>query len=335
MEKVVAACFSCKDIDEKLPNAEALVDVIARRSYNIEPAASPSKTAEGLRNLRKVSDADIDNATSVAPHSDDSIKHLAATYEYGCNEISRFYDIRSRSMIAKKTPAFLEVSIASEFVLRDMAREITRNLVESFHDETWRIYLGYKSSALKRDRLLAVLAEILFDVSYAMIAWKQTEEELQSQRLTNSKLDQRILSTLFDSRALRKIGGFHDSSLLPHALSICRLAKKGVSWEDFAETEKGEALLQHHVDGKAMLAGQKRRDARVRTRKVVSSSNNCETRRRSRSSSISSYGTMEHKRDGAHVTIGDQSRVEFWGEGQQASLMPDALPVSMRKPASE
>lgn len=333
-EETEASDDSCKHTEEKLPNAEALVDVIVQRSHDHAADATPFKTAETLRNPRKVSDADCDFATSTSRHMNDAIKRLDATYD--SSEISLVYNIRNRSMIVEETPVFLEVSIASESVLRELARDVTRRLVESFDEKTIRLFLGYKSSSLKRDRLLAVLAEHLFDVSHAMFAWKQTEEEIQSQLLATSDLDQRIVSILFDSRALRKIGGFDDSSLLPHALSIYRLSKKGVSWEDFAKTENGRALLKHHVDGKAVLAGQKRRGLRVRRRNVVPSSDSSEAGQRSRSSSIASYDTMEHKRDGTHYTLAEQSQVELWSERRNASLqMPDVLLVSLRKPASE
>jgi hypothetical protein len=325
----------CQLTEDKVPNTEALTDIIVERSClpMIDTSFETAKILEGRSNgvPRKVSDADVD--VSLTLHNDDAIKSLDKTY--GSKDISRFYDVRKRTMVAKETPAFFEVSIASEFILRDLAHEMARNLTESFDDRSLRMFLGYKASTLKRERLLVVLAEYFFDVSHAMFAWKQTESEMQSEA-SGDALEKRILQTLFDTRALQKIGGFDKSSLLPHALSIYHLNKEGVSWEDSAKTEKGKALLKHHHDGKAVLAGQKRRGQRVRTRHVVSSSESSESGPRTRSSSITSYDGTESKRDGSGARgIVDPAQVEIWSEERQASLqMPDVLRVTLRKGAT-
>lgn len=331
--------------EQQVENAEALTAVIVQRSYSVPDASFTDtvKTVEGPRNVvpRKVSDADAadNNIASLSlDNNDTTIKRLDGTY--GNRDISRFYNLQNRTVISEKTPPFLEVSIASEFVLRNLAHQMTLKLVESFHDRTLRMFLGYKSSTLKRDRLLTVLSEYLFDVSHAMYAWKETERELLSEGEgasdDESLLQKRILDTLFDSRALRKIGGFDDSSLLPHALSICRLAEGGISWRAFAKTKGGQALLRHHRNGKPLLAGQKRRGQRVRTRIAVGSCDSSEAESRSRSSSITSYDAVEFKRD-ANVGDGivDSVHEELWTAEREASLqMPDVLNVSLRKETS-
>lgn len=325
---------SCQHANDKVADAEALAELLVERSCHV-----PDNNIEHLntvqtlatdKSIRKVSDADIEsNNTSLTVYNDNAIKRLDETYS--STDISRFYDIRSRSMTAKETPPFLEVSIASEFVLRDLAQEMTRKLTESFDDKTLRMFLGYKSSTLKRDRLLSVLSEYIFDVSHAMYAWKQTEQEVQGETLGDTAVEQRILRTLFDSRALRKIGGFENSSLLPHALSISRLVEKDVSWREFAKTQRGKELLQHHREGKPWVAGQKRRGQRARTRNVVSSSDNSEAGPRSRSSSITSYDAPESKQN-VETGVIETIYEELWSEERQASLqMPDVLHVPLRK----
>lgn len=323
----------------KVPSAEALVDIIVERAYSV-PNDAPLVTMEESRNLRKVSDADMeDHSTSMhlAHSASDSILK-GSDGTHGSNDISRFFDIQNRTFLSKETSPFLEVSIASEFLLRDLAHRITVKLVESFDDHTLRMFLGYKSSTLKRDRLATVLAEYFFDVSHAMFAWKQTERELLSEEGGTSKdLQKRILDTLFDSRALRKIGGFDDSSLLPHALSICRLQETGVSWKNTARSKRGRTFFKHHCDAKTLLAaGQKRRGQRVRIRHNVVSSSDCsETGIRSRSSSITSYDDSKRADVVTDVIVESAPHEELWTEERQASLqMPDVLNVSLKKTAS-
>lgn len=315
-----------ENTEKKVANAQALVDVIVLRATN-DQSIFPLKTTRSPRKMRKVSDADGKNDLPVLSCSNEGIKQFDATYSD--REISRYFDITSRCMYAKELPAFLDVSISSESHIRQQSIDITRVLFQSFEDETLRVFLGYKSSTVKRDRLLVVLAEHLFDVSHAMFAWKQTEDEITSHGSPKIDLETQVLTMLFDNRALQKIGGFDDSSLLPHALSIRRLADKGVDWEVFSQTMKGRALLQHHREGKAVLVGEKRRGLRIRDRS--------RTEQRSRSSSISSFDTIEHMYDdGICGTIVDGSHVELWSERQPASMQtPDALLVSLKKSASK
>lgn len=341
-------------IREKVQNAESLTDTIVERSCLLsDKSTNPSFLAtekisldSQFRSPRKVSDADADEITPLNPHVAEIGGRVDASY---CSkDIFRFFDIGNRNtsgsltVVRKDIPSLVEVSIASEAILRNIAYSITRKLTESFDDKTLRIFLGYKSSALKRDRLLYVLSEYFFDVSHATFAWKQTEKEFQAEETASATendsgflLEQRILRTLFDHRALRKIGGFDASSLLPHALSISRLRLEGITWEQFAATESGQILLQHHREEKSFTVGQRRRGQRVRSRLVSIDSLEEGTRSRSCSVSISSSDGTGNVRDESGNVAGDIAapiQVESWNEHRQLSLqMPDVLHISLRK----
>jgi hypothetical protein len=346
----VAMEDSCYYIREKVQNAEALTEIIVKRSFLLSNmSANPSfletekiSPENEFRSPRKVSDADTDESTSLNPHVADRVDE-----SYGGKDISRFFDICNRNtgdsltVLREDIPSLVEVSIFSEATLRNLAFSITRKLTESFDDKTLRIFLGYKSSALKRDRLLYVLSEYFFDVSHATFAWKQTEKELQAEEKASATedglehLEKIILRTLFDNRALRKIGGFDASSLLPHALSISRLRVEGVTWEQFAKTACGKILLQHHREGKSLTVGQRRRGQRVRSRLGSIDSSEGGSRSRSSSISIASSDGMEIVRDERGKGASDMTatvQVEAWNEQRQLSFqMPDVLHICLRK----
>jgi len=101
--------------------------------------------------------------------------------------------------------------------------------------------------------------------------------------------DSTICITLFDSRALRRIGGFEQTSLLSHALSIMRIRAKGSSWATFAKSTAGKKMMIHHRDSLSRVqAGAKRRDKRMKKNPYRILDDRDKTRSRSRSSSIAS-----------------------------------------------
>ena len=170
---------------------------------------------------------------------------------------------------------------------------MTNRLLESFSDDCLQSFLGYRSCSLERNRILSLLADYLFDVSHAMFAWQQTEVEtirsgvmgkdaMSSLSFASSsatkmppshttshvyynKIDTLVRDALFDQRALKKIGGWDDASLLRHAIHMSRSAQTE-SWEAFAKTTTGRRLLAHHRSGRAFVVGQKRRGQRVKHR---------------------------------------------------------------------
>jgi hypothetical protein len=161
---------------------------------------------------------------------------------------------------------------------------MTTQLVQSFSEASLRLFLGYKATAIARNRLICMLAGFLFDNSHAMFAWEQTEQEYlvrhdpnpaQAVVVVMTGLDAAIQKSLFDAKALAKIGGFQPSSLLPHAISIARQRRRRkTTWEFFATTAKGKRMLDHHQKGEAsvLLVGKRRRGQRLRHRHWLTSS---------------------------------------------------------------
>lgn len=199
----------------------------------------------------------------------------------------------------KKLPAFLDVSIVLESSLRNLSYQMVSQMYQSFCDESLRLFLGYKSCSMKRDRVLRILSDYLFDVSHAFFAWKQTEVEFASQRSTatvaavpsfHKEIDLIISDSLFDERALKKIAGVDDSSILRHAIEISRSEIRKETWEHFAKTATGRRMLSHHRTGSAQLVGRKRREQRVkRFPGFISCDSSSESGQpRSRASSIAS-----------------------------------------------
>ena len=125
---------------------------------------------------------------------------------------------------------------------------------------------------------------------FLQFAWEKTEKDMYGIESNNAgtvdykALDFTICKTLFDPRALRKIGGFEPTSLVSHALSIKRLRARGESWATFAKTTAGKSMMVHHRDNLSRVqAGAKRRDKRMKNNTYTISE---ETK--SRSSSIAS-----------------------------------------------
>jgi len=253
---------------------EVLSQTIIQRSltFHREQLACPPPI-DTIR-LRKVSDADsVDTITT--PQLELVDEPLNET------DLSLFVDLRRKSgslrFRRKEIPPMLTISIVTEETLRNMAIDIVSRMTLTFDDEALRLFLGYKACSLKRERLLQLLSDHLFDVSHAMFAWKQTESEMLAESEGGHKEDQEsdshlsklIQHSLFDQRALKKIGGFDNSSLLPHALVIEACEKKKQSWETFAKTKRGLEMLRHHKEGKTVLVGQKRRGQRLKSRLPV------------------------------------------------------------------
>lgn len=304
------------------PSAECLAEMIASRCYSTDNPVSlevmqrdrESHLESNLhlndvvdddderRRPRKVSDVDqeavhssLKDSTTVAFRiTDDVVGNL---------DLARFINLSERAVdgtFALKQndlPALLEASIATESLLRDEAIRMTTAMTKSFSDSTFRLFLGYKAPTLKRDRLIQVLADFLFDASHAMFAWDQTVEELLNTKSLKeplsskqwTELDNTVKNYLFDDRALRKIGGFEPSSVLPHAISISRLRVRGINWEAFAKTADGKRMLAHHRSGgDHLLVGQKRRGQRQRHRTLIPSEPSADKTQRARCSSIGS-----------------------------------------------
>lgn len=288
-----------------------------------------------------IGESTLESANSSPTQLHDTAEDGAPPVEEGdLSDISHFLSLPERSpdgsirirVSPNVMPNMVQTSISSEAILRDAAMAMTTRLVESFSDTSLRLFLGYKKTpaVVGRDRLIRLLAAFLFDASHAMFAWDQTEEEVLSRLGKHADADRDIDSiiqkSLFDERALRKIGGFEPSSLLPHAISIARLRRRCLndnkkanlnSWEFFATTAQGNRMLSHHrvlggcaaagvkSSSSVISVGKQRRGQRLRQRHwltssllwnessecdaSLSSSSSCQGGARSRTSSIASY----------------------------------------------
>lgn len=155
-------------------------------------------------------------------------------------------------------PRLLDVStIDDECKLRYKAHCMVRTMLNSIPSNDLgmplRVFLGYKSNKTpSRDRLLEILSDILFDVSHAMYAFLDTELQMMAKTVPMDKsvavgsMDTQIKASLFDERALKRIGGFEPSSLLPLSLGIHRCRQAKSSWTEFATSSEGSIAMSVH-----------------------------------------------------------------------------------------
>lgn len=149
-------------------------------------------------------------------------------------------------------PQLLEASVTDESYLRESARNMVVAMMHSIPGNDFevplRVFLGYKSTKTpSRERLLDIICGVLFDVSHAMHAWLQTERDIMrkshvSKEAIGSKdMDAHIKNALFEQnhRAIKNIGGFEDTSLLPLALGIHRCCQKSTTWAEYASSAEG------------------------------------------------------------------------------------------------
>jgi len=193
-------------------------------------------------------------------------------------------------------PQLLEASVTDESYLREAAHNMVMSMIDSIpgndFEVSLRVFLGYKSTKTpSRERLLDMICGVLFDVSHAMHAWLQTEKDIMRKlqvskdSIDNKDMDEHIKNALFEQnhRAIKNIGGFDDSSLLPLALGIHRCRQNKITWTEYAASLEGENAFglhyatadestkvrkrQNDIVGKAELfeTGRKRRGRRGRS----------------------------------------------------------------------
>ena len=237
-------------------------------------AATEEESSSSLRQTkppRKVSDADSEQSADDHSAVGDEID---AVFDISCYvDFPKSKKAGAIRFLRTELPSLLHVSIVTEALLRERAFEMTKNVLTTFDEDSLRLFLGYKSCSLKRDRIVRLLSDYLFDVSHAMFAWTQTEGEIVGTKAATissvgyfDRLDAMVRDALFDQRALKKIGGWDDASILRHAVSISRCTSRNESWETFAKSVAGRRLLSHHRSGKAFVVGQKRRGQRMKHR---------------------------------------------------------------------
>lgn len=237
-------------------------------------------------------------------------------------------------------PQLLDLSIMVESHLRQIALNMIRHFTQYISEKALREFLGYKSPTAKNERVLELISDFMFDVSHAKFAWDKTEHDMfGNETIGGVKVeahDSTICNTLFDSRALRKIGGFEPTSLLSHALSIKRLREKGESWAHFAKTLVGKKMFSHHRDNLAKVqAGARRRDKRMKKNLAVCYPiTDDRDRSRSRSSSIASLESGGSGSGDLHIsTAYPDSSV------QQPScispIVPNLIPITITREAGK
>jgi len=301
--------------------AEDLAERILERA--VEQNGSPKNTEHDKR-PRKVSDTDIVSfSTATAKTRSNTL--LPAQLVLVSNGYHVSVPNTSTDGSMSQLPPLLEISISTETHLRGNAYEMTSKLTSTFGERPLREFLGYMSNTPKRDRIVEVMADLLFDVSHAMFAWEQTETEM-SIELSDGRCDRRICSDLFDCRALKRIGGFDPWSLLPHALSISRARINNVSWQAFAASEQGRTMLHHHREGCAAMAGQKRRRQRPRSRNGSQYKEGDSDDKRSRSLSVIS--TSDESADAFGVN--EMKDVDQKG-ASTFNIVPDVIPLTIKR----
>ena len=342
---------SKEEVTERLPSAEEIASAILLRSRlagSIDAVTrhDPDQSFEQIVRIRKVSEADQHaNYGQVSPPRETSPLHIEREVSVNeSQEIAEVVDLNRRntdgSFVMRcsggEVSDMLHASISNEALLRDAAMSMTQHLVATFPDRALRLFLGYKTPAIARNRLTQLMAGFLFDTSHATFAWEQTEREILSCSPQTPCLDSMVKKSLFDERALKKIGGFDPSSLLPHAISIARLRRRNASWEFFATTAQGKRMLSHHNREESIISvGKQRRGQRLRQRYWLTSSllwqeNECEasvcTGPRSRSCSFGSSEGEEDHTLSSGGKINDSTR--------QSSIladMPGSRAISMVK----
>ena len=79
------------------------------------------------------------------------------------NEVKLLLELKS------SLPAFLDLSIIMEEYLREVSFDMVSCLVKNISDEALREFLGYKSSMLKKQEAVSLIADLMFDVSHALV----------------------------------------------------------------------------------------------------------------------------------------------------------------------
>ncbi|GFH55033.1 hypothetical protein CTEN210_11509 [Chaetoceros tenuissimus] len=278
---------------QQLVTPEELTQVVLDKIANcwheeISTKEKGESTLLDSKKIRKVSDADamtVPSVTVISHHNIDSqyAAHLAVAatnmihqdhntinLDTIIQQLEKMFPSASQKDLLKnlykknQIPNMLDLSIIVEAHLRQIAFEKVKTMGTFISDLALREFLGYKSPTAKYERVMELMSDFLFDVSHAMFAWEKTERDIDASN-TQTIQDATICKTLFDSRALRKIGGFEPTSLLYHALSINRLEAKGESWAEFAKTPAGKKMFSHHRDNLSRIeAGTKRRDKRMK-----------------------------------------------------------------------
>ena len=220
------------------------------KKQKISPATAQSLVAE----LVEATVRSTEHRPRAVSDADDSIHAWIG----GARDIARYCHVSDGKVTIRgeTMPPMLEASIDAEEDLRHVARAMIDRLSAS--DKAWHLFLGYRSPILSREEVVKVASEYIFDVSHAYFAWVQT------QRQSRGVSDEQIAASLFDERALRKIGGFEATGILRNAILVDRMGSK--LWTE--SIQELLPFLDHHKSVSRQAAvGMKRRGLRLRKRR--------------------------------------------------------------------
>ncbi|KAL7530578.1 hypothetical protein ACHAWF_003434 [Thalassiosira exigua] len=178
-----------------------------------------------------------------------------------CNpKLQREQQLGKSSQNLLVLPTLLEAAVEDEYCLRGQAHRKVLAIFDAFPgndlDTSLRAIFGYKSTKTpSRDRLLEMIADVLFDVSHAMYAWIHTEKgmarsqegKVSFNEAKRNDMDAKIKASLFDDRAIKRIGGFEPASLLPLALGIYRCRCAEITWKKYALSHEGILAMSIHT----------------------------------------------------------------------------------------
>jgi hypothetical protein len=266
-------------MDETLVEANRIENDSFRSVNDIDEGENDTEQ-QRVRKVSDVDDSSICGSTTSSPSSNFSISpHLAVacSTSFGVTHVKdRFLPASEEQLLLphkNNLDQLLSVSILVETQLRQVALQMVHQFTRNLSANALREFMGYKSPSIKQERIVQLISDFLFDVSHAMFAWDKTDKDLFPGALTNAldiKRRSKVCEELFDSRALKKIGGFKPSSLLYHAVSIKYLRADRLSWASIAKKDYGKKMFRHHKSVTVkMQVGQLRRGHRVRKSRSV------------------------------------------------------------------
>jgi len=335
------------DIDESSVEANCVENDGSRSLNDIDEQGDENDLEQ--QRIRKISDVDdssiCGSTMMLSPHSNFSISpHLAVacSTNFGVTHFKdRFLPASEEQLLLphkNNLDKLLSVSILVETQLRQVAFQMIQHFTRNINANALREFMGYKSPSIKKERIVQLISDFLFDVSHAMFAWDKTDKDLfpgvQIKALDTVRCN-KVCDELFDSRALKKIGGFKPSSLLYHAVSMKYLRTDGLSWASISKMDYGKKMLRHHKSGAVkMQVGQLRRGHRVRKSRSIFlplSEEVSVTGTRSRSSSIASNEENEIKEVIANNTFNLGSTLESALVSHAASVNTGITKVTLTR----
>ena len=146
-------------VDDGMNQNTALIDVLRNNHPNQQILPQYIVILDNIRSGNiLVKDKDDEETEKI-----DKAQRFVWTQKVETMEESKLLDMKS------SLPEFLDLSIMVEEYLRKVTFHMVSCLVQNISDEALREFLGYKSSMLKKQDALQLVADVLFDVSHALV----------------------------------------------------------------------------------------------------------------------------------------------------------------------